>query len=283
MNEITIKTQAELDALPTKFDEFTRVYIQGGTRYDRIIVRGARENASVVARENASVVAWGNASVEARENASVVARENASVMAWGNASVEARENASIVALENASVVARENASVVAWGNVGVHLQSDFATVVLFMFAVCWRIRKGKSVEKKSKNATIIDPVSTPGTSGWLENQGIEEKDTITLFKRVSKEFKTQENTTNETTWSIGATLTHSSWMPTDKECGLGKYHACSRPYFCDEFRSNIDDRYIAIQVKKEDLHAWENGDYPHKIAFREGTVLYECDRFGKQL
>ncbi len=80
------------------------------------------------------------------------------------------------------------------------------------------------------------------------------------------------------------TVTHHDWRPESGECGEGKFHFCSRPYFCDEFRQTKGDRYVAIEVKQKDLHAWKNpGCYPHKIGGREGKVLYECDRFGKKL
>lgn len=36
-------------------------------------------------------------------------------------------------------------------------------------------------------------------------------------------------------------------------------------------------------VAVRDLHAWDGGDYPHKIAFRAGVVLHECDRYGKKI
>ena len=101
---------------------------------------------------------------------------------------------------------------------------------------------------------------------------------------MSSDLKTQEGTVNETVWEIGKTLSHVSWSPKVSECGEGKFHACSRPYFCDEFRFNKDDKYVAIRVKVKDLHAWQgNTQYPHKIAFRAGTVLYQCDKFGNKL
>lgn len=78
-------------------------------------------------------------------------------------------------------------------------------------------------------------------------------------------------------------LTHPKWSPKDQECGAGKFHACATPYFCDQFRSERGDRYIAIEIAVKDLYAWDGGDYPHKVAFRAGTVLFECDRYGKQL
>ena len=275
MKIITIKSQKEFDDLPTNFSEYTQIHIISS---ERVIVNVAwenssvvaRENSSVVARENSSVVAWGNSSVVAWENSSVVARENSSVVAWGNSSVVARENS--------SVVARENSSVVAWGNVGVHLFSDYATVILFMFSVCWQLAKGK-IEKKSENATII----TPKQLDFFENNGIEKKEKIILYKKVSKDFKTQENTSNETLWSVGSTIEHLSWNPEISECGEGKFHACSRPYFCDEFRSEKEDIYIAIEIELKDTYQWKNPEYPHKIAFRKGLVLYQCDKFGKKI
>jgi hypothetical protein len=252
----------------------------------------ARENSSVVAWENSSVVAWGNSSVVARENSSVVARgnssvvawENSSVEAWGNSRVEARGNSSVVARGNSSVVAWENSSVEAWGNVGVHLQSEEATITLFMFAVCWVLKQGK-VKSKSKTATIIKPKYTDGASGWLDSQGVKSaRKQVVLYKRVSSELKTQEKTKNETTWEIGKVITHSAWSPEKQECGAGKFHACSRPYFCDEFRNNNGDRYVAIRIKIEDLYAWQgNIIYPNKIAFRSGKVLYKCDKFGEKI
>ena len=270
--EITITTQAELDGLPDKLNEFTRIYIKSS---NRIIVRRARENSSVEARENSSVVARGNSSVVARENSSVVARENSSVEAWGNSSVVAWENSSVEAWGNSSVVAR--------GNSCIRCQSESCDIVLWGFAVLFLLVKKNKAKLKSKTATIIKPIRKPGTDGWLKDEGVEGAKKVILFKRVSSDWKTQENTENETLWTIGSTLQHQLWSPKDSECGDGKFHACSRPYFCDEFRSVKGDRYVAVKIAKRDLYAWPNADYPHKIAFRAGTVLYECDKHGKKI
>jgi hypothetical protein len=111
----------------------------------------------------------------------------------------------------------------------------------------------------------------------------EKSKSVTLFKRVSVEFKTQEGLPQETTRTPGLKLTHKNRNPTRQECGAGKFHAFSRPYFCDEFRSLADDVYVAIQIPVKELHAWDNASYPHKIAFRTGTVLYQCDKFGNKV
>lgn len=183
-----------------------------------------------------------------------------------------------VAMENSSVEAWGNSSVVAMENVGVHLYSNSATVVLFMFSVCWNLAKGK-IQKKSKNATVI----VPKKLGWFENNGVEKKKNVVLYKKVSADFLTQEKTKNETKWNVGSTVEHHDWKPETGECGEGKFHACSKPYFCDEFRNEKGDRYIAIEVALKDTYEWKNPDYPHKIAFRKCTVLHEVDRFGKKV
>ena len=256
MSEIIVSTQAELDALPASFDEWTHIVIRSTN--ELIIVRHARENSRVEACGNSRVEACGNSRVVAKENSSVVANENSSVEAW----------------ENSRVVAREN--------VGVRLYSSSASVLLYGFAVCWILAEGKVI-KKANTATVIRPTYRPGTDGWLEQNGIEDANTVTLYKRVSADFRTQEGTDRETKWAVGSTVEHSNWRPDEDECGAGKFHACSRPYFCDEFRSGTGDRYIAIEIEKEDLYAWPNATYPHKIAFRKGRVLGEVNRFGEAI
>jgi hypothetical protein len=247
----------------------------------------ARENSRVEAMENSSVEAWGNSSVEAWENSSVEARENSSVEAWENSRVEAWGNSRVVAWENSSVEAWVNSRVVAWensrvearGNSVVRLYSTNANIVLYGFSVCFVSAATKNkILTKSKTAIIqkFDYLK------FLEREGIEEKnDKVILFKRVSEKFLTQENTKNETEWAIGKTIIHpGAWNPATSECGEGKFHACSRPYFADRFRSEKSDKYIAIEIKTKDLFQWKNPIFPHKIAFRAGKVLYECDRFG---
>ena len=251
MNTIVVKSQAEFDALPKAFDEYTVIEIRAAPDF-RLIVSGARENSSVVARENSSVAAWENSFVEARENSSVVA--------WGNSSVEA------------------------WGNVGIHNFSTLTSLELFGFSVAWLIAKASKITVRSKNARVITPARGVGVDGWLDNEGVNATaNLVILFKRVSNYFKTQEGNKNETSWAPGSVLEHPAWNPGDSECNGGKYHACSRPYFCDEFRDKKGDRYVALRIAVEDLYAWPNPDYPHKIAFRKGTVVHECDRFGREI
>jgi hypothetical protein len=202
--------------------------------------------------------------VEAWENSSVVAWENSSVVAWGNSSVEAWGNSSVEA----------------WGNVCVRISSQIKALSLFGFSVLFTPFDLKFKFKKEKTCLIQKFIPQK----YLDREGINQKrGFVILYKKVSKDFYTQENSVNQTLWEIGSTVTHPDWRPEAAECGKGKFHACSRPYFCDEFRNNIGDRYVAIKIKVVDLHEWEKPSYPHKIAFREGIVLYECDKRGNKI
>ena len=131
---------------------------------------------------------------------------------------------------------------------------------------------------------VIEPNSPSDLDGWADGEGVDlTKGKAVVFKRVSRDWKTREGTENETTWTLGESLEVTNWAPKDQECGPGKFHACSRPYFCDEFRSTKGDRYVAVEVAKCDLHYFVGAQHPHKIAFRRGTVLYECDRMGRKI
>jgi len=165
------------------------------------------------------------------------------------------------------------------------VKSDFASITLLAFAVAIA-SVVKNITKKSKTCKIVEiPAEDWTVKGFLNrHMMIPEKGTVILIKRVSKDFKTQEGTRNETLWEIGTTLEHASWNPESGECGEGKYHACAEPFFCDAFRNEkSDDKYIAIEVAVKDMHAWKNPDYPHKIAFRKGKVLHQVNIAGVKL
>ena len=103
-----------------------------------------------------------------------------------------------------------------------------------------------------------------------------EGDYVYLYKKVSKDFKTQENTENETLWKIGSTLEHPDWNPTQSECGPGKFHACAKPHWCNYFRNEKGDKYIQIKIHVNDIYEWKNNPtFPQKISFKKATVIKE--------
>ena len=262
----------------------------------------------IVSRENSapSIESWGNSapSIESRGNSapSIVSRGNSapsieswensspSIESWGNSSpsIESWENSSpsIESWGNSapSIESRGNSSpsIESWENSvirGIGLSLN-AKINLFGFSILIKPKELKlSIKKNSKTVIVREAVH----QDFWERHGIKKTKHIILYKRVSKDFKTREGTADETLWVIGTKVTHPKWTPDSNECGAGKFHACPMPYFADEFRSEKGDKYIALEVALTDTHEWtDNPQYPHKIAFREGTVLYECDRFGKE-
>ena len=238
-------------------------------------------SASVEASGSASVKAWGSASVKAWGSASVKAWDSASVKAWDSASVEAWGSASVKAWGSASVEAWDSASVEAWDSASVRLITKITSLIMLGFSVLIKDASIKMKFKKSKNVLVQNIKFT----NFLEREMVNvKKGKVILFKRVSKDFKTQEDTINETSWIINSIVKHNSWNPENSECGKGKFHACSRPFFCDEFRSIRGDKYIAIEVLIKDLFEWkDNPQFIHKIAFRNCKVLYECDIDGNKI
>ena len=243
-----------------------------------------------VLRESSHAVLRGSSHAELRGSSHAVLRESSHAELWESSHAVLWESSHAVLRGSSHAVLRESSHAELRGSshaeahahVSVHLQSDRASVLLFAFAVCFQLAKGK-ITKKSKTATVIKPPLKKGVDAWLNTHGITPATKVTLFKRVSVDFKTQEGTENETLWEIGTTVVHPNWNPKEDECGAGKFHACATPYFCDDFRDKKDDRYVAIEVAKKDLYVWpDNPSYPYKIAFRTGTVLYECDKFGNQ-
>ena len=106
---------------------------------------------------------------------------------------------------------------------------------------------------------------------------------VIVYKRVSFDYKTQEGTPNETLWIIGSTIEHPSWNPHEQECGAGKFHACAKTSWCDVFRNNKTDKYIAIEVAEQDLYEWtKNPSFPQKIGFKKGKIVREVNRTNMQ-
>jgi hypothetical protein len=190
-------------------------------------------------------------------------------------------------------VARESSQVhnEAWGSSQVHNEAWGHTALTFTGNITSLILNGFSVAlipfdikikiKKTKTAIVQRyKIETK----YLEREGVaNKKGKVILYKKTSHDFKTQEKTINETIWTIGSMLEHPAWNPDKSEYGEGKYHACSHPYFCDDFRNEKGDKYIAVEIAVKDLYEWPNPKYPHKIAFRKGKVLYEVDKYGKEL
>ena len=100
MDQIVVKSQQELDAVPTDYNG--RIIIEFGTPYNRAVVNRKFKylvklsgNSSAVLWGNSSAVLWGNSSAVLWGNSSAVLRENSSAVLWENSSAEAKHNSQV--------------------------------------------------------------------------------------------------------------------------------------------------------------------------------------------
>ena len=85
-----------------------------------------------------------------------------------------------------------------------------------MFSAAWLLCKDAKIQKKSKTAGLFIPKPASSKKIWMEDHDLKiNKGHVVLFKRVSLDLKTQENSSNETVWSLGKTLEHGAWSPTE--------------------------------------------------------------------
>ena len=120
-----------------------------------------------------------------------------------------------------------------YGSANIH---NDCSPVLHGFSVIWAFDDRCKPVQKSKDSVILRPNLDPLEMYFNSNPIDVSGKTVLLYKRVSKDFQTQEGTKNETVWEVGKKIVHPDWKPEGAECGEGKFHACSKPIFCDQFR-----------------------------------------------
>ena len=110
MSTTVVRTQAEFDALPRRFDEFTIIEIRAEPGL-LITVSAARDNSTVVAWGNSSVVAWGASSISARGKSFVRVFSPGAKVELQNASIAILQVPGATALrksERATIVEQES-------------------------------------------------------------------------------------------------------------------------------------------------------------------------------
>ena len=269
MNKIPITNQEEFDKLPDNFKDYTEIYIIGELKE----VKRELGNCRLYVSDSAKIdYVYGSAKIDCVNGSAKIGA------VYGSAKID---NVSDSAKIDCVYGSAKIDNVYGTGSVNIYNESS---VLLFGFAVAWLFNEKAKGIKKDKNSTIINVKYKSNEDFFFQNNPIDySKPTVILYKRVSKDYKTQENTQNETLWLPGTSVEHKNWSPTGSECGEGKFHACARPIFCNQYRSREGDKYVAIKVSKKDLFAWKNPNHPRKIAFRKGKVIYECDEEGNKI
>ena len=248
--EVVVHNQEEWDALPKEFDKWTDIAVVGKLSK----ISATPVFAKVHIRDGAFVDhVYGSAQIRYVYGSAQISD------VYGSAQIQASDT------------------------VTVHVTGPDAVITLAGFAIAFLHKKAKVILKSATAQKVVVKWPT-NLQSWLDYEGVKQSArSAVIYKRVSKDFKTQERTSNETLWQPGTVVTHPAWSPRREECGEGKLHACSSAIACSEFRKEAGDKFVAIEVKKSDFYFWKNGTYSRKIAFREGKVLFECDEFGTKI
>jgi len=121
MKQITIKTQAEYDALPNKFTEYTEIIIDATEPIYEI--RTVPENADVTLTGQTVVeylyikaTLWGNSQATLWGNSQATLRENSQATLWENSQATLRENSQATLWGNSQATLWGNSQATLWGN-----------------------------------------------------------------------------------------------------------------------------------------------------------------------
>ena len=184
-----------------------------------------------------------------------------------------------------SVVAQGSSQphVEAWGSSQPHVVAS-AFVQLSLL--------GKVVAKCSAKVSVLikgdDPKVEGGnqikmpyatTNDWCEYHGLEVKNGAALvYKGLNKDGKSNRGLE----YKVGETVQCDQWN--DVECDAG-LHFVPHPSMAAQFFNNPLDcvRFVACEIMLSDSMVFLTGAYPFKIKSKNCKVLFECDRYGKEI
>ncbi len=286
LNEITVKSQEELDNIPLDFKG--RIFIEFGTVFKPAIVKGnsrvvAYGNSSVVAYENSSVEAWGNSRVVAYGNSSVEAYENSRVVAYENSRVVAYENSSVEAWGNSRVVAYENSRVVAYENSSVEARENSRVVANANVQVVDRLVGGKI--QITGNARIV--YMPKNLEDFMNFYGIKHSKTKgTFYKAVRKiNNKYVSNYDSNFIYEIGKTKAERCDESTNSKCSFG-IHISSLQIALNFGSDWSNVAILEVESKLADIVLPKNSDgkvRTSEIKVIREVPLSECGIYGKIL
>ena len=145
MKTIVIRTQKEMDALPTEFSEFTEIEVRSNEIID---VKIKYKNATVTAHGSSTVRAHGSSTVTAYDSSTVTAYNSSTVHAYGSSTVHAFL-CSFLVVYSASVKIKS---------------------LLDNSRLIYKISNGQRPEKQDLTAIITEyeDLITPTFEQWLE-------------------------------------------------------------------------------------------------------------------
>jgi hypothetical protein len=286
MTTITIKTQAEIEALPDSFNEFTKINIKS-TAETLIQINKSIKSAVFVAWGSSHVVAHGSSHVTAWESSHVEAHESSHVEAWGSSHVEAHESSHVeahgsshveahgssrvTAWESSHVEAWGSSRVEAWMNASIKIQNNLVVVEkLKQFSVAICIDCSVSAQEQDETAQLITShrvmFDTSILCSIYRDNCHDGK--ITLYKSVREDFLDFYSASIK--YLPGTTVVCPDWdSDSNRECG-GGLHLSPTPGLAQSF---TEGKLLECEVDIQDIIV--NKHNIAKVRCREVKILRE--------
>ncbi len=261
MTTIVIKTQADLDKLPTEFKDFTYIEI--------------RTNEYIEVKKvysNSQVRAYGSSQVRACGSSQVTACGSSQVTACDSSQVRACDSSQVTAYGSSQVRAYGSSQVRAYGNSMIAVLSSFVILhKIAQYAVVAIDGVKIKLPKKAKTATIIKrKLVEHDIDSFIDIWNLTvEKDFVILYKSVHKDTLCDFRAGKIKYEGI---VKCPDFDPSkDRECG-GGLHLCATPQGALAFADG-PAKLLKCKVKLKDIVVY--GKNIEKVRCRQVEVLGE--------
>jgi len=256
MKIVTVKTQAEMNALPLSFDEWTEIHIKSDTTF-WLKVTKTYQNAQVTAYDSSQVRAYGSSQVTAYDSSQVRAYGSSQVTACDSSQVRAYGSSQVTAYGN-SMIAVLSAMVV------MQKIAQYAIIALDGVKI--------KLPKKPKTVTVIKrKLVEHDINSFIDCWNLTvEDDSVILYKTVRKDTLCDFRTGKIKYEGIVSCPDFDSSK--DRECG-GGLHLCATGLGAIRFADGAY-KLLKCRVKLKDIVVY--GKNIEKVRCRQVEVLSEA-------
>ena len=289
LEEITIKSQNELDEIPLNFKG--RIYIKFGDYWNPGIIKN-RYYYTVEAYNNSTVKACGNSTVEACDNSTVIACDNSTVEACDNSTVGACNNSTVRAYNNSTVEAYNNSTVEACGNSTVEACGN-STVRAYNNSTVRAYGNVQVLDRQhngkiniSENSRIV--YMPKNINEFIDFHNIKHTKTTAIFyKAVRKDANGvyRADRDNSFIYEIGKYKTEQCDPDTEEDCSCG-IHISTLKWALNYGKRWNNLAILELKTKISDIVLPKNSDEKvrtSKVKVLREVPLQECRIHGKIL
>lgn len=290
MNQITVKTQQELDAIPVDFGGI--IYIEFGTPSIPALVTKKYNYATVILRRHSYAELWGSSSAELWGSSSAVLRESSRAVLRGSSSAvlreasraELREFSSAELRESSSAELREFSSAVLWGSSSAELWGA-SRAAANGFAQIVKMSNHAQTEIRDM-ARCVEPTADMDTFCLYHSIKCEGEESV-WYKAVHRSGGCYTSDHDKSfTYTVGAESSVED-LNTDRErnCGTG-IHIATLPLALEHGEDWPDFAILEVRAKTSEIvlpYASDGKVRTRSVKVVREVLLEECGTYGKML